>query len=722
MRFAAPDIALTIGQTSIIQKFNEKMGWNCESVNDIYNSIGGKEQQANEIISELKICDPAVGSGHFLVSALNEIIAVKSGLGILIDKDGRKLRDYAVTVSNDELIVTDEDGRIFEYNPKSKESQRVQETLFHEKQRIIERSLFGVDINENSVKICRLRLWIELLKNAYYTPESNFSELETLPNIDINIKVGNSLVSRFTLDSDLGAALKKSKVSIKSYKAAVHRYHHATNKDEKREMERLISTIKSDFRMEISSNDPKVRKFTTKKSKLSNLLNQHQLFELSKSEQRERKKTLDALTAETDRLEIEIEEIRNNKIFEAAFEWRFEFPEILDENGNFSGFDLVMGNPPYGVKFSDADVKYLRGTYIAMGKAVDSYALFIELANRLAKYNGLSAYIVPTGWYSGTNFNSLRRYFAQNTDPLILVNLPYDVFADAWVDTTIYIARKREKIQAWPRKDDHNVTTTIFDKRDVLNSIEAFYENQASLRFSAWFDAGADEFILLKNPLAAGIIAKIRARSKPLSDYADVQRGVTPFNLSDAPNHANSRPAFSGTIRRYSFNGGKPAFIRFDESLAEFKPAKYFEGERILLREIISRQFRLQAMKTNIDLVTNKSMQSLLVHPIVAINFILANLNSKLLSWYFLNISQIAQRDDFPKIVLKETRNLPIFAIDLNSQQKEYSQINAIIEKLCSFDGLSLEEGAALEAKVDQIIYGLYGLEPSEIALVDNQS
>ena len=142
----------------------------------------------------MKICDPAVGSGHFLVSALNEIIAVKSDLGILADKDGKRLREYAVSVENDELIVT-YDEHLFAYNYKDPESQRVQETLFHEKETIIENCLFGVDINPKSVAICRLRLWIELLKNAYYRRGTD--ELETLPNIDINIKCGNSLVSRF---------------------------------------------------------------------------------------------------------------------------------------------------------------------------------------------------------------------------------------------------------------------------------------------------------------------------------------------------------------------------------------------------------------------------------------------------------------------------------------------------------------------------------------------
>src|SRR5680860_451161 len=169
---------------AVVQKFNETKGWECKDLDELYDRIEDRKE-ANELINSLKICDPAVGSGHFLVYALNEIIAIKNDLKILQDRDGKRLKEYQVEVVNDELIVTDEEGELFDYNPKSKESQRIQETLFHEKQTIIESCLFGVDINPNSVKICRLRLWIELLKNAFYKWEN---ELETLPNIDINIK------------------------------------------------------------------------------------------------------------------------------------------------------------------------------------------------------------------------------------------------------------------------------------------------------------------------------------------------------------------------------------------------------------------------------------------------------------------------------------------------------------------------------------------------------
>ena len=141
-----------------------------------------KIREFNELINSLHLCDPAVGSGHFLVSSLNEIIAIKSELKILADENGKPFPTIKITVENDELIVFDEaQDQLFKYQikdnkPTSTEAHRLQKTLFHEKQTLIENCLFGVDINPNSVKICRLRLWIELLKNAYY------KESRTLPN------------------------------------------------------------------------------------------------------------------------------------------------------------------------------------------------------------------------------------------------------------------------------------------------------------------------------------------------------------------------------------------------------------------------------------------------------------------------------------------------------------------------------------------------------------
>nr|WP_287419500.1 DNA methyltransferase [Candidatus Brachybacter algidus] len=393
---------------AVVQKFNESKGWQCEDIGQIYDQIGNSREartEANDIVNAIKICDPAVGSGHFLVSALNEMISVKNDLRILQDREGQRLKEYSVEVVNDELIITDEEGGLFEYNPRSRESQRIMETLFHEKQRIIENCLFGVDINPNSVKICRLRLWIELLKNAYY---KNATELETLPNIDINIKCGNSLVSRFAIDADLGQALKKSKWTIDSYRLAVDTYRNAESKEQKREMERLITSIKSDFRSEITKDDPKLKRLSKLNGELFNLTSQDSLFEMEKKQKALWTKQIEKLTSEVKKLDAEIEEIKANKIYENAFEWRFEFPEVLNDAGDFVGFDVVIGNPPYGVKFSNEEKKYFKLKFESIVGKYDSYGFFIELGLRILGINKRMGFIIPHTWTTVVEAQTLR--------------------------------------------------------------------------------------------------------------------------------------------------------------------------------------------------------------------------------------------------------------------------------------------------------------------------
>lgn len=425
---------------AVVQKFNEAKQWNCENFDELYDKIEDRKE-ANAIVNSLHICDPAVGSGHFLVSALNEVIAVKNDLKILQDRDGKRLKEYHVEVVNDELIITDDDGSLFEYKPGVKESQRIQETLFHEKQTIIENCLFGVDINPNSVKICRLRLWIELLKNAYY---KNPTELETLPNIDINIKCGNSLVSRFAIDSDLGQALKKSKWSIDDYRIFVDTYRNAENKEQKREMEQLIETIKSDFRSEISKNDPKLLRLSKLKGDLFNLTNQTSLFALSDKEKAAWEKQIKKIQADIIALEKEIEEIKANKIYENAFEWRFEFPEVLNDKGDFVGFDVVIGNPPYIRQEEISESKnYLISSFKETGTGTaDLYVYFVEQAMKILKIEGEFSYIIPNKWMRAGYGKKLREFVSKNKIYQITDFGDLPVFEEATTYPTIIQLKK----------------------------------------------------------------------------------------------------------------------------------------------------------------------------------------------------------------------------------------------------------------------------------------
>ena len=419
---------------TVVWKFNEVMGWNCKDYEALRDKDIEDYVKANALVDSLRICDPAVGSGHFLVSVLNEIIRTKYDLGILLDCDGKRIKkqDYNIDIENDELLVSDEDGLPFVYVPGNPESQRVQEALFKEKRTIIENCLFGVDLNPNAVNICCLRLWIELLKNAYYTKESGYTELETLPNIDINIKVGNSLIHRFALNQDISEILKKSGVSINDYRNAVSQYKNAHSKDEKHALEETIQKIKDDFQTYIGQHDPRlVRKYQIEREldKVSATL----LFEVSKKEQAQRDKQAKELQKKLANIQQEIDDIRNNRMFVGAFEWRIEFPEVLDEEGNFKGFDCIIGNPPYiqlQKMGTDADAlqKMNYDTYERTG---DIYCLFYEMGMKLLRKGVLLSFITSNKWMRAGYGKILRGHISSNYNPTLLIDFANNKIFDS---------------------------------------------------------------------------------------------------------------------------------------------------------------------------------------------------------------------------------------------------------------------------------------------------
>ena len=438
---------------AVVQKFNDAKGWDCADFAALENKDLNRVE-ANNLINEIRICDPAVGSGHFLVSALNELIAVKSDLGVLQDETGKRLKDYTVSILNDELIVQDEDETPFQYvlqatGKPTAERQRVQKTLFHEKQTIIENCLFGVDINPNSVKICRLRLWIELLKNAYYTDESGFTELETLPNIDINIKQGNSLLSKFSLTEDLSDVFRKQKFTLKSYKDAVAAYKNAPNKEAKAELQRFINEIKSQFRETVYNRDPRRKKLAKLRGERILLDSELSIFDSVKDPKliEFEKKRYDKLIEQT---ETDIADIENNALYRGSFEWRFEFPEVLDDKGDFIGFDAIIGNPPY-IRIQELQneiriVDYYKRTFAGSQQGnYDIYILFIELGISISRQAGKLCYILPNKFMNANYGEPIRKIIAEKSYLESIVHFGHiQIFDDATTYTCLLSLTKQQ--------------------------------------------------------------------------------------------------------------------------------------------------------------------------------------------------------------------------------------------------------------------------------------
>ncbi|MBN4070793.1 Eco57I restriction-modification methylase domain-containing protein, partial [Olleya sp. AH-315-F22] len=709
----------TIRKT-VVQKFNENKNWNCKNIDSLYDKIEDRTE-ANDIINSLKICDPAVGSGHFLVSSLNEIIAIKNDLKILQDRDGKRLKEYQFEVVNDDLIITDDDGELFEYSPKNKESQRVQEAIFHEKQTIIENCLFGVDINPNSVKICRLRLWIELLKSAYY---KNETELETLPNIDINIKCGNSLISRFDLDADLGKALKKSKWNIDSYRIAVDTYRNAQTKEQKHAMEKLINDIKSDFKSEISMNDPKVKRLTKLKGELF-MMTQPKMFELSKKEKTQWNKKLKELTAKTSKLENEMEEIKNNKIYEEAFEWRFEFPEVLNEEGAFIGFDAIIGNPPYMLlqTLPKNEEAYLKNIFKTASYKGDTFGVFIELAYNLGMDKGIINVIVPYTWISIQQHFELRK-LVLGTDLNYIIDLPQKVFENADIDTTIVQMTKGSALNANFLIGRAIDDTIIIDK---TGNKEFCKQNEY------W------QINLNINENEIDILNKISNLSSTLESVFEVSQGYIPYRRSDLiKTYGNDKgnkivderlwhtknpksPEFKQEIQGRDLSRFKYVesfqFVKYGKHLAGYVDPKYFTSPRVLVMEVTrGNKYKLTAAFVKKELYNTPSIINI-IHPDNNINdllFLTGLLNSILLTWYHLKVHSKSQaKTSIPKILVREVRNIPFPKTDsiIKSQIADLAQ-KAIDSSNGEITNISLQ--------IDQLVYKLYNLTAEEIKIVEN--
>ncbi len=691
---------------AVVQKFNETKKWNCNNIEELYDKIEDRKE-ANKIVNSIKICDPAVGSGHFLVSALNEMIAVKNDLKILQDRDGKRLKEYQVEVVNDELIVTDEEGELFEYTPPSPlergergvlESQRIQETLFHEKQTIIENCLFGVDINSNSVKICRLRLWIELLKNAYY---KNATELETLPNIDINIKCGNSLVSRFAIDADLKQALKKSKWTIDSYRIAVATYRNAESKEQKSEMERLIAGIKSDFRSEISLNDPKVKKLHKLSGYLYQMTNQGQLFAMSKKDKTDWNKKVTQLTEETKRLEAEIEEIKANKIFENAFEWRFEFPEVLNDDGDFVGFDVVIGNPPY-INFAnlpETEREYYKKFELYKNKT-DLYAFFVGLGAKIKNDNGFICLIIPHTWVSTTSFLPLRKLLLDEVNLMSIVELDFGVFKDAYVKTVIIQTDNKQKDKI--RLLDENFVLKVEIPRETILKDEELKIN------------------LTWNPVKHNIYTKIKTDATKLGDIIHFSRGIKTSNDSRFLFKENKGQDYYKVIRGRNIKAYR---IDYENEYIWYRPdlmkekagclphtkELFLTPEKIITQRVNS-SGQLLATYDNEQFfcLDTTNVSSEIIDKNCDLKFIVGVMNSKLINWWF--------NDEFknPTISGYELHQIPI---------KRNKQIENEISKLVE---ITLENNKSQQdiknqlKQIDSLVYELYDLTEEEIKIIEN--
>ncbi|ECP4194781.1 class I SAM-dependent DNA methyltransferase, partial [Campylobacter jejuni] len=755
----------------VLDKFNAQFDLDAKDISELRRSLRKEDKKAQkELLNSIKICDPAVGSGHFLVSALNVMLSIYDELNLFDE-------EFYLEVQNDEILITGRKGEFIEYKrpktPKDK-AHLIQQELFHTKKDIIENNLFGVDINPNSCEITKLRLWIELLKHSFYQSfdDENYHDLKTLPNIDINIKCGNSLVSYFETGKSLNH-YPNIKERINKYKRIVKDYKEGFYTDKShinQEIKNLKISFKNfcfadKFKKEMKSFNDKCEKYSKKYGNFLAIDDENLKFFVSANltlfdfDEKEATKEFANLKKEYDN----IFNLESNH----PFEWRFEFPEILDDDGNFKGFDLIIGNPPY-IKENDnkdlfTNTKKLR-TY--QGK-MDIWYHFVGRGFDILKNNGYLAFIATNNWVTNSGAKKLRNIVLEESQILSLVDFSsFMVFDSASIQTMIM---QFQKIKPPKNYEFHfaKITTQTPIYEDVINLLKnEKTQNNEILSINLTPKKFIDKTLNFTKSDYEELFNKIQKYGKFYLEESEVAQGIVPaideaFVIKDKNVFSKNEQCFikeyytglSGKFyssftdkyliylsnKNYSGNlddlpNLKQHFQKYKEILKESK-IKYKTPNKpyfYLHREREEKFFKKGEEKIisqvrciePIFVYSNENFygsRALFFIQTCRINlkYLTGVLNSKLIAFWLKHKGKI--QGNLFKIDKEPLLNIPVVNINSKNEKLANKLISLVDEILKAKEQDKNANTQELENKINSLTYKLYNLTEEEIKIIEGK-
>ena len=352
--------------------------------------------------------------------------------------------------------------------------------------------------------------------------------MQTLPNIDINIKQGNSLLSRYKLDEDLSEVFQKQRFSLQTYRHAVQAYKDSKSKEAKAELLRFINEIKEQFKQTVSNRDPRRRTLSTLRGNRALLDLNADMFGNKKltDDQLQTQKT--KLDADIQKIETQMADVEQNRLYRGSFEWRFEFPEVLDDHGNFTGFDVVIGNPPYmrvqEIEKTQPNAKvYYEANYQNAKAAYDLANLFFELAVNISNQTANNSYIFPHKFFNAGSAEVFRDYLIAGKFIDKVAHFGANmVFDDADTYTCVAWFSKHQNdgflFQQFPYKSD-------FHSLMLKNESYGLMTYDMIQRASALY--GNNQWIMFNDPKGYDLFEKIYINSKTLEDsFEGIYQGL----------------------------------------------------------------------------------------------------------------------------------------------------------------------------------------------------
>ena len=334
---------------------------------------------------------------------------------------------------------------------------------------------------------------------------------------------------------------------------------------------------------------------------------------------------------------------------ELAFNWNTKFSEIIKAGG----FDVIVGNPPYGATLSTEEKAHIEKSYPSFKGNYDIYSAFIDKAFAVCKEGGYWGYITPVSWQSGYNYLSVRQALKEQGRLITGIKLPYDTFADAYVDTGIYIIKNEQAKKYSSQVYDFPIRYKIF------GSLEQEVDFQ-ELPSGYW--QKLDSLKIVFNPNFYTLSEKAKKVGVELDTISDSVRGILAdkSDILEQP-EKDTKPYFIGSVYRYELQPDF-SYVRYGENLKEKpKDYKFFAEPRILIRRLISRQLRVMAVIAQNEFVNKKDLYNLIItdkeyEP----GYVLAIINSKLTSFLMTKGSTASTKDDFSQITLNDIRTMRV--------------------------------------------------------------
>ncbi|EOH4047720.1 class I SAM-dependent DNA methyltransferase [Campylobacter coli] len=769
----------------VLDKFNAKFDLKATDISELRRDLRKEDKNAQkELLNSIKICDPAVGSGHFLVSALNAMLSIYDELNLFDE-------EFYLEVQNDEILITNRKGEFVEYKRPHSDKDKahlIQKELFYTKKDIIENNLFGVDINPNSCEITKLRLWIELLKHSFYQSfeDEAYHDLKTLPNIDINIKCGNSLISYFEIDKSLShypnikERMNKYKNIVKDYKEGFYTDKNQINQ----EIKNLKISFKNfcfadKFKKEMKSFNEKCEKYSKKYGNFLAVDDENLRIFVSANltlfdfDEKEATKEFANLKKEYDN----IFNLENNH----PFEWRFEFPEILDDDGNFQGFDLIIGNPPYIRQEEIKELKpNLAKNYKVYKGTSDIYTYFYELGFNILKSNGVLSFITSNKYTRAGYGEALREFLLKNVLILDYIDLNgVKVFDSATVDTSIlsfeklkskdssfrYLALDNEILKACGYsidlcKDFKELSQKSLSKENFTfsdestNSLKAKIERIGTplkewqgLNIYRGILTGYNEAFIIstekRNEIlenckdeaekerTAKLIRKM-LRGRDIKRYSYEWAGLWVINTHNGykdfegnkilPIDINEYPAlkvYFDEIGKNHKGKGKGLFDRDDKGITPYNLRNCAYLEEFEKEKIV------WAEMTNSPSFIYENNNFFINQTCYFLNYkdnkyLLGILNSNLIYSYMKNISSSLGEGAF-RWIKQYIEKLPIPKINSKNQKIADELVNSVDEILKAKEQDKNANTQELENKINSLVYKLYNLTEDEIKIIEGR-